>query len=430
MESVGSTHKKQKAKEDIISKLPDSLISHILSFLPTKDAVRTSVLSTRWIDCWKLITKMNFNDSVFYSPKKKKSGGKQYFINFVNRVLHLSKTYRMESVSLVITKQYDVSLLHTWISCILNKDVKKLSISSNLELSFSALMSRTLFNNSTDLEELVLEMCDCAIKVPSNCTSGYFIFGSLKVLKLYGIIFTIDKSQGIIFSVLKKFETKNCSWLSAHDVTLKIDAPLLESVYIEQGHESVTRELRRCIIKFSAPCMKEFTCFILRGRSIVQETVSCVCLLLKQFSQVKCIKFQGSEVLTQPNVAVLPKFAMLSHLELGSVSGEVLLGLLQKSPVLNTLIFKGISKFDQELLNSAVVPGCLASTLQVVKFGNVHGLEHELFLAKFFMENGMVLERMSFSAVRWRGEKLIEEFKEKLYSFKKGVSFAILEFRY
>jgi hypothetical protein len=89
-------------------------------------------------------------------------------------------------------------------------------------------------------------------------------------------------------------------------------------------------------------------------------------------------------------------------------------------------------------MNSAVVPDCLASTLKVVKFGNVYGDEHEVFLAKFFMENGMVLERMSFSLVRrfslvnrrWQGEELIEEFKEKLYSFKKGVSLAMLEFRY
>ena len=46
------------------------------------------------------------------------------------------------------------------------------------------------------------------------------------------------------------------------------------------------------------------------------------------------------QVLTQPNVAVLPKFEMLSHLELGFVNVEVLLGLLQKSCVLNTLLFK------------------------------------------------------------------------------------------
>ncbi|MCI05804.1 F-box/FBD/LRR-repeat protein, partial [Trifolium medium] len=85
-------------------------------------------------------------------------------------------------------------------------------------------------------------------------------------------------------------------------------------------------------------------------------------------------------------------------------------------------IHQGISKFDQELLNSAVVPDCLASTLQVVEFGTVEELEPNLSLAKFFMENGMVLERMSFSlGFGWKSRsKFIEEFKEKLYSFKEA----------
>jgi hypothetical protein len=67
-----------------------------------------------------------------------------------------------------------------------------------------------------------------------------------------------------------------------------------------------------------------------------------------------------------------------------------------------------------------------------VKFENVYGTKHELFLAKYFMENGMVLERTSFSLANAElsKSKVIEEFKEKLYSFKKGLSFTILEFYY
>ncbi|KAL5077763.1 hypothetical protein RYX36_016747, partial [Vicia faba] len=41
-------------------------------------------------------------------------------------------------------------------------------------------------------------------------------------------------------------------------------------------------------------------------------------------------------VMTKPNGALLPKFAMLSNLKLGFVSVEVLLGLIQNAPALNT----------------------------------------------------------------------------------------------
>jgi hypothetical protein len=48
------------------------------------------------------------------------------------------------------------------------------------------------------------------------------------------------------------------------------------------------------------------------------------------------------------------------------------------------------------------------------------------------MENGKLLERMSFSlASQALGKsKIMEEFKEKLFSFKKGFYFAIVEFSY
>jgi hypothetical protein len=68
MESVSSSVATTRSRVDIISKLPESLITHILSYLPTKDAVRTSVLSRRLIECWTFITKLNFNDNVFFSP--------------------------------------------------------------------------------------------------------------------------------------------------------------------------------------------------------------------------------------------------------------------------------------------------------------------------------------------------------------------------
>jgi hypothetical protein len=47
--------------KDIISKLPDCILHYILSFLPTKDAIRTSVLSTKWEYLWTGMSNFDFD---------------------------------------------------------------------------------------------------------------------------------------------------------------------------------------------------------------------------------------------------------------------------------------------------------------------------------------------------------------------------------
>lgn len=51
--------------EDRVSTLPDSLLCHILSFLPTKLTIATSILSKRWRPLWKSITTLDFDDESF-----------------------------------------------------------------------------------------------------------------------------------------------------------------------------------------------------------------------------------------------------------------------------------------------------------------------------------------------------------------------------
>ncbi|XP_058781236.1 F-box/FBD/LRR-repeat protein At1g78750-like [Vicia villosa] len=66
---------------DMLSELPDCVILHILSFLNTKDAVQTCILSVRWKDLWKHLPALIFHKSNFRTHK--------IFTKFVSTVLSL-----------------------------------------------------------------------------------------------------------------------------------------------------------------------------------------------------------------------------------------------------------------------------------------------------------------------------------------------------
>jgi hypothetical protein len=57
--------RQQLSHEDRISALPDSLLYHILSFLPTKDAIVTTILSKRWKPLGLSQFILNFDDKTF-----------------------------------------------------------------------------------------------------------------------------------------------------------------------------------------------------------------------------------------------------------------------------------------------------------------------------------------------------------------------------
>ncbi|KAJ0633862.1 putative F-box domain-containing protein [Helianthus annuus] len=47
--------------DDLLSMLPEEIISHILSLMPTKYAVQTSVLSKKWRYIWMFVTNLDFD---------------------------------------------------------------------------------------------------------------------------------------------------------------------------------------------------------------------------------------------------------------------------------------------------------------------------------------------------------------------------------
>ena len=101
--------KRRRDERDRISELPDCILMHIMSFLDTKDAVQTCILSKRWKDLCKCLT-----DLTFRSPFRCKC--KKYFRKFVSWVL----SSRNDSCSLL-----NVDINNSWIE---KSGVYKMSI--------------------------------------------------------------------------------------------------------------------------------------------------------------------------------------------------------------------------------------------------------------------------------------------------------------
>lgn len=87
-----------------------------------------------------------------------------------------------------------------------------------------------------------------------------------------------------------------------------------------------------------------------------------------------------------------------------------------------------MSNFDEQLLDSAIMPDYIAN-LKIVKLGELNGYDDELCLAKFVMENAVVLQQLSFSptlSLR-HSQSDMKRVKEKLLSFKKGLNLTIID---
>jgi hypothetical protein len=130
---MSSVHNKQKtlAEEvDKLSNLPSCVISHILSFLPTKYAVRTSTLSSTWKNNWKTVTTLDFDSCVCYGY------GQTYnmqasFVSFVYRVLLQLESFRLNTFRLPCDQDLedsDATHIDSWISSALLHDVRQIEI--------------------------------------------------------------------------------------------------------------------------------------------------------------------------------------------------------------------------------------------------------------------------------------------------------------
>ncbi|GFQ08793.1 putative fbd-associated F-box protein at5g56700, partial [Phtheirospermum japonicum] len=114
-------------------RLTHHVLCHILSFLPTKTSVKTSILSTRWSSIWAHVPTLDFHHDDYRT-------GTTDLPNIVSRVMSLHKVQTLDSLRLIFQDCSDFEL-ETLIIIAMSRNVRNLDI----EVDSESTLPRRLF---------------------------------------------------------------------------------------------------------------------------------------------------------------------------------------------------------------------------------------------------------------------------------------------
>ncbi|XP_020963627.1 FBD-associated F-box protein At4g10400-like [Arachis ipaensis] len=249
----------EKRKMDRISALPDSLIGHILSFLPTKTAVSTSLLSRRWRYLWQHLQDFNFQlDQDDQDQDQDEGEGEQYhwsfvhFSAFVNGVLVQRRNRDIRKFRLLSSYAVEGSFhersLNYWLLAAIGPQLQHLDLSLyvvgpyNFMWFPSSSVLRGIFS-CTSLISLTLDGLICvknisSVHLPALRTMRLSIGGSFPMDKIFSgcplledlyLHFNVRNTPKINFpNSLKRLEVHGCKLSTPREVEVEIDAPALE----------------------------------------------------------------------------------------------------------------------------------------------------------------------------------------------------------
>lgn len=207
--------KKERIEEQVdrISGLHDTIIHHILSFVPTIEAARTCLLAKRWRNVWAETPFLDFDDRQF-------AGREHAFANFVNSVHASHKATTIQRYRLSVQHPNSATLVK-WVRFAALKNTKELYIScSGGGLAFEMPCYGSLRDLKLHLEQGILEM-------PTNGC-----FSSLEALSLSSVYFddTIFSVSSPQFPRIRSLKLNDCVQMNH----LTVDCPLLEEMEIKR----------------------------------------------------------------------------------------------------------------------------------------------------------------------------------------------------
>ncbi|KAL9280278.1 putative F-box/FBD/LRR-repeat protein [Arabidopsis thaliana] len=419
--------------QDRISLLPDHLLCRILSDLPTKIAVRTSVLSKRWKRFSLSVPFLEFNVSEFH--------GYYEFARVVHGFLDTSRETCIHKLKLAFEKkQHDRSYLTQWIH---NAVMRKVQ---HLDIGRWSYLGQELIPHS-------LYTCETLVSLRlHNVSLPDFDHVSLPRLKTMHLIDNIYPNDALLENLITScpvLEDLNVSRdvenivkvlrvrsLSLKSLILALDGDRYRDIE-DDGWEVVIDAPRLSYLSLRDDQSKSFVLSSVTSpakvdidvtfdvvRSVLKNfllTRSVVRNFFTRLSNVRDMTMSGTtlKVLSRyMKHEPLPQFPCMIQFYAVFCNSDLekLPNFLESCPNLKSLVLE-LEEFKKNdlLILSSSIPKCLRSSLEYVEIHTpISGAEAEMRLVKYFLENAAVLKKftLQLGCKRMDEESII--FKELL----------------
>ncbi|XP_010485101.1 PREDICTED: F-box/FBD/LRR-repeat protein At5g53840-like [Camelina sativa] len=406
-----SRKKKPRSVEDRISHLPDHLISEILTRLSTKDAVRTSVLSTRWRNLWQLVPILDLDSRSEFRLFSE-------FVSFAGRFFDFHKDSCVQKLRLTTYDPDDKSYLTSWIDFVTRRRIQHLEINVvSCYYSFGDI-------------PLSLYTCDTLVHLQLyRLTMVNVGCVSLPCVKILHLKYNHYPNEAILEKLISgspvledltiiRSSTENAKVLQVRSKTLKrihvnefvhvvIDAPLLQCL---KTNLHLTKNITITNSGFPAKVDIDFGGAHDVGdpngvskRKVIRD-------ILTDISRVRELVISlyfWKDIFPSFAPGPLLHFSYLSRLTATFCDSDLwmLPNLLKSCPKLESLILRlsanrlyirGTKNNEPKFTFHTVVIPCVVSSLKFVELKSpIVGYEGEMELVRYFLKNSTILEKMS-----------------------------------
>ncbi|PRQ22290.1 putative F-box domain, FBD domain, leucine-rich repeat domain, L domain-containing protein [Rosa chinensis] len=419
---------------DRISSLPNGVTEKIWFCLPLRDAVRTSVLSSKWRYKSAMLQDLEF-DEFYWGRNQNREFDDDYQIHttFVNMIDHVLLVHIVPIRKFKLCCTMDEVAprdIDRWTTHLSRNSIKeliiKLWVDHEYNIPFSLFSCQGLVH---------LELLDCLLKPPSTFKG----FKSLKSLQLHAVDVAQDAFENLVrcSPLLERLTLRHCDGVT----NLKIDAPNLQYLHV-LGVFNVINLENACSITEAEICMNMHNDQIGVPAGWIPACSSSN--LLKIFDRL-------------PHIRRLEiKWRFLEYLSLGSLPEKLnkpcqylnalsidicfddpdaiptALCLLRSSPALQELeiVMDRRKKLErrhtvvEEVKSSCldVSYNCTLSQLRLVKITGISGVKAELDFIRFLLLSSPLLERMTITPPRFPEPATVDGFPKlvkELLQFKR-----------